>query len=138
MSVNAYINFNGNCREAVNFYETVFGTNAPEIRTFGEMPPDPNYPLPEEAKNLVMHTQLTIDGSAIMFSDIFPGMPFIEGNNFSLSYLSDDVEKIQLIFQKLSEGGKVEMELQETPWSKCYGQVVDRFGIFWQLNHDQT
>ena len=55
MSVDVYLNFNGNTREAVLFYAEVFGTEAPKIMTFGETPPNPDYPLPEEAKNLVMH-----------------------------------------------------------------------------------
>lgn len=78
MSVDAYLNFNGNCRQAVEFYAEVFGTEQPNIMTFGETPPNPEFPLPEEAKDLVMHTRLTINGSNIMFSDTFPGMPFVE------------------------------------------------------------
>ena len=85
MSVDIYLNFNGNCREAVEFYAQVFGIEKPKIMTFGENPPDPDYPLPEEAKNLVMHSRLNIQGSNIMFSDTFPGMPFNVGNNISLS-----------------------------------------------------
>ncbi len=76
MAVDAYLNFNGNCREAVEFYAQVFGTEEPKLMTFGQAPPNPEYPLPEEAKNLIMHTRLTIFGSNVMFSDTFPGMPF--------------------------------------------------------------
>jgi PhnB protein len=136
MSVDVYINFNGNTREAVLFYAEVFGTEAPKIMTFGETPPHPDYPLPEEAKNLVMHTRLKIDGSNVMFSDVFPGMPFVEGNNISLSYGSNNIDEIKTLFSKLKEGGKVGMELQETFWSKCYGSLKDKFGIEWQFNYD--
>lgn len=75
MSVDAYLNFNGNCREAVEFYADVFGTDKPQIMTFGDTPPHPDFTLPEEAKHLVMHARLTILGSNVMFSDVFPGMP---------------------------------------------------------------
>jgi PhnB protein len=136
MSVDVYINFNGNTREAVLFYAEVFGTDAPKIMTFGETPPNPDYPLPDEAKNLVMHTRLNIDGSNVMFSDVFPGMPFVEGNNISLSYGSNNIDEIKTIFSKLKDGGKVGMDLQETFWSKCYGNLTDKFGIPWQLNYD--
>ena len=85
MTVDAYIIFNGNCREAAEFYAQVFETEKPKIMTFGESPSDPNFPLPEEAKDLVMHTRLNIKGSNVMFSDTFPGMPFIVGNNISLT-----------------------------------------------------
>ena len=136
MAVDIYLNFNGNCREVVNFYAEVFGTEVPKIMTFGETPPNPEYPLPEEAKELVMHTRLNISGSNVMFSDVFPGMPFIEGNNISLAFVSTDLEEIKSAFSNLKEGGKVVMELQETFWSKYYGQITDKFGIEWQFNYD--
>ena len=103
MAIEVYVNFNGNCREAVEFYAQVFGTEKPNIMSFGDSPPDPNYILPDEAKNLVMHTRLNISGSTVMFSDVFPGMPFIEGNNISLSLLSKNVDEIKSTFDKLKE-----------------------------------
>jgi PhnB protein len=136
MAVDVYINFNGNCREAVEFYAQVFGTEKPQIMTFGETPPNPEFALPEEAKNLVMHTRLNIMGSTVMFSDVFPGMPFVAGNNISLAIGSKNVDEIKSLFHKLIEGGKVGMELQETFWSKCYGSLKDKFGIEWQFNYD--
>lgn len=136
MSVDVYLNFNGNCREAVEYYAEVFGTEQPKMMTFGEMPSDPSFDLPEEAKNLVMHTRLNISGSNVMFSDVFPGMPFVVGNNVNLSIVSKDLDEIKSVFHKLKEGGKVGMELQETFWSKCYGSLTDKFGIEWQFNYD--
>lgn len=136
MAIDVYLNFNGNCREAVEYYAEVFGTETPKFMTFGDSPQDPNYPLPEEAKNLIMHTRLNINGSNVMFSDTFPGMPFVEGNNISLSYQSNNMEEITSLFNKLKEGGKVGMELQETFWSKAYANLTDKFGIQWQLNFD--
>jgi PhnB protein len=136
MSVDVYINFNGNCRDAVEFYAEVFGTEKPQIMTFGDTPPNPEFPLPEEAKNLVMHARLNIQGSNVMFSDTFPGMPFVEGNNISLAIGSQNIDEIKSLFNKLKEDGTVGMDLQETFWSKCYGQVKDKFGIEWQLNYD--
>ena len=135
MSVDVYLNFNGNCREAAEFYSDVFGTEKPQIMTFGETPPDPSFTLPEEAKNLVMHTRLNISGSNVMFSDIFPGMPFVHGNNVTLSIVTENLDEIKTWFNKLKEGGKVGMDLQETFWSKCYGNLTDKFGIEWQFNY---
>lgn len=137
MAIEAYINFNGNCREAVEFYSEVFETEKPKVMTFGELPPNPEFPIPEEAKNLVMHTSLNINGSNVMFSDVFPGMTFIQGNNISLTVISGNKEYITKVFEKLEEGGKVEMELQETFWSKCYGNLTDKFGIGWQVSYDE-
>ena len=107
MAVDIYLNFNGNCREAAEFYAEVFGTEKPEIMTFGEAPPNPDYKLPEEAKDLVMHTRLNISGSNVMFSDVFPGQPFVAGNNISLAFVSEDLDEIKSVFSKLSEGGTV-------------------------------
>ncbi|WP_282935540.1 VOC family protein [Paenibacillus sp. RC67] len=136
MSVDVYLNFNGNCREAVEFYAEVFGTEKPRMMTFGQAPPNPEFPLQEDAKHLIMHARLDIDGSNVMFSDVFPGMPFVAGTNISLSIVNKDIEKIKSFFHKLKEGGTVGMELQETFWSKCYGSLKDKFGIDWQFNYD--
>ncbi|MEK3723612.1 VOC family protein [Paenibacillus sp. FSL H8-0034] len=136
MSIDVYFNFNGNCREAVEYYAEVFGTDKPHIMTFGQAPPNPDYTVPEQMKHLVMHARLNIYGSNVMFSDTFPDMNFIVGNNISLSLVIKDMDAIKSIFHKLKEGGTVGMELQETFWSKCYGQLTDKFGIGWQLNYD--
>jgi len=83
---------------------------------------------------LILHTRLNIFGSNVMFSDVFPGMPFVVGNNISLAVVTDNLDELQSAFHKLKEGGKVEMELQETFWSKCYGSLTDKFGVQWQFN----
>ncbi|WNQ09204.1 VOC family protein [Paenibacillus aurantius] len=134
MSVDVYLNFNGNTREAVEFYAEVFGLEVPKMMTFGEIPPNPEYALPEAAKDMIMHTRLTISGSNVMFSDVFPGMPFVVGNNITLAYVTESEEEIRSVFDRLKEGGSVNMELQETFWSKCYGMLTDRFGVQWQFN----
>ncbi|MDR3586731.1 MAG: VOC family protein [Desulfosporosinus sp.] len=135
MTIESFINFNGNCREAVEFYAQVFGAEKQRIMTFGDAPPDPKFTLPEEAKNLIMQTQLNINGSNIMFSDVFPGMPLVVGNNINLTILSKDIDEIKSLFNKLRVDGTIGMDLQETFWSKCYGSLIDKFGIPWQFNH---
>lgn len=134
MAINIYLNFNGNTRQVVEYYAEVFDLPTPEMMTFGEQPANPEYPLPEEAKALIMHTRLMIDDSVIMFSDLFPGMKHEPGNNFSLSYNTNDIDKLKQAFAKLSVNGTVSMELQETFWSPCYGNLIDQFGIQWQFN----
>ncbi|MDF2942113.1 MAG: glyoxalase family protein [Herbinix sp.] len=133
MAIEVYINFNKNCREAVEFYEKVFETDQPKIMTFGDIPSDPAFPLSEEDKKLIMHTFLTIEGSKIMFSDVPSGMPFVQGNNISLTVGFNNIDKLKSVFNRLKEDGTVTMELQETFWSKCYGYLIDKFGIGWQL-----
>jgi PhnB protein len=135
MPVAAYLNFDGNCREAVEFYGQVFGSQ-PHIMTYGNSPQSPDFPMPEEAKDRVLHARVDICGSTVMFSDIFPGMLYTQGNNISLAVMSDNLEDLKGYYNQLKEGGRVQMELQETFWSKCYGTLVDRFGIHWQISYE--
>ena len=134
MKIGTYINFSGNCREAVMFYKEVFKTDEPEIMTFGEMPEDPSFSITDDIKDLVANAQMDIMGNLIMFSDMFPGMPLIKGNNITLIILHDDVEEIRRLFDLLSKDGTVEMSLQETFWTKAYGSLTDKFGIGWQMS----
>ena len=136
MALQLFVNFDGNCREAVTFYAKVFRTGAPKFMAYGEAPPDPDMVLDEKEKNLVMFTDLNILGSTVMFCDNPPGMPFVMGNNISLTVVTKDAEELKRLFHELSAGGEVGMELQETFWSNLYGMVTDKFGINWQFSHD--
>jgi PhnB protein len=136
MAIQAYINFAGNCREAVNYYADVFGSAEPRFMTFSEMPSDPSFPLPEGAKSLIMHAELEITGSIVMFSDVFPGMELVVGNNVSLTVVTADKNFIISAFSRLREGGEVHMDLQETFWSKLYGNLRDKYGVEWQFSLD--
>ncbi|MDV0446728.1 hypothetical protein MsAg5_05800 [Methanosarcinaceae archaeon Ag5] len=135
MVLQAFINFNGNCREAVEFYAKTFGVEKQQMMTFGDMP-NPDFPMDDDVKKRIVYTFLNIDGHNLMFSDTMPGMPFVAGNNISLTYGSTDKKRIEKLFNDLKAGGKVEMELQKTFWSESYGMVTDKFGIQWQLSLD--
>lgn len=134
MALQVYFVLNGNAKEAIDFYSGVFGSEATTM-TFKEAPPQPGYQLPEEAKDRIMHAHLDIEGNKVMFSDTFPGQPYTVGNNITLAIVTEDLDKLQRYYDQLKEGGKVGMELQETFWSKAYGQVTDKFGVEWQLNY---
>ena len=136
MPINPYLNFAGNCREVVEFYADVFHTEKPVIMTFGEMPGDPAHPLPPGVENWVLHARMSIAGTDVMFSDVFPGMELIMGNNVSLTVVSTNRDEIRSAFNRLKEGGTVHMDLQETFWSKLYGNLRDKYGIEWQLSLD--
>lgn len=131
--VHPYIVFNGNCREALAFYAEVFGAQ-PRILTFGEGKEDPQWPMPGNARDLVMFAELLVEGSRIMFSDLFPGMPYAQGNHMSLAVVLTDRPRAEELFKRLSESGQIEMELQDTEWSGCYGSLIDKYGIGWQIN----
>lgn len=136
MPIVAYMIFNGNCREAVEYYADVFGTDRPEIMKYGDMPPEDGYELPDEAKDMVMHTAINVHGSEVMFSDAMPGSTVPFGKNINLTIVSDDLEKMTAGFDRLAQDGKIRMELQKTFWSPAYGALTDQFGIDWQFNYD--
>lgn len=140
MAIDIFVNFKGNCREAVEFYAEVFKTEKPQIMTYGDTPQQPGEEFPqfEEVKNMVMAASVNINGSNVMFQDVFPDMPLTIGSNINLTITLNDMEEIKSIFSKLKEGGTVSMDLQETFWSKLYGAVTDKFGIPWQFNYMES
>ncbi|MEG0772146.1 VOC family protein [Clostridium sp.] len=140
MAIDIFVNFKGNCREAVEFYAEVFKTEKPQIMTYGDTPQQPGEEFPqfEEVKNMVMAASVNINGSNVMFQDVFPDMPLTIGSNINLTITLNDMEEIKSIFSKLKEGGAVSMDLQETFWSKLYGAVIDKFGIPWQFNYMES
>ncbi|HSR04833.1 MAG TPA: VOC family protein [Proteiniclasticum sp.] len=134
MGVQILINYNGNCRKAAEYYSEVFDTKPPVFMTFGEGVRSEEHSIPLEAMHLIMYTELEIEGDRIMLSDIFPGMEFTVGNNMNLSVICKDAETATKYFYRMKEKGTVEMELQETEWSPCYGSIIDPYGIHWQFN----
>lgn len=127
-----YFTFNGNCEEAVKFFQEVLGGES-QILHFGDAPPNPAFQVPEEAKNLVLHAELRKDGHIIRFSDTFPGAPYSVGNNVSFSLEFDTPDEVRSVFSALSEGGKVEMEPQQTFFSPLYAKFSDRYSVNWQV-----
>lgn len=138
-SVNVYLTFNGNCREAFDFYKSVFGGDYPYIGTFGEMPPVEGQEAKEEDKNKIMHVSLPISKeTTLMGSDA--GCEWVSqfkaGNNFSISINADSKEEADKLFAGLSAGGLVTMEMADTFWGAYFGMFTDKFGINWMVNYD--
>ncbi len=134
MALSIYLNFQGNTEEVLQAYAKIFKLPEPKITRFKDLKPMPGMTMPEELLNQVAHSELEICGDVVMFSDVFPGMPLIAGNNISILVGISDEAEIRRLFEALSEGGKVEMPLMETEWSPCYGSLTDKFGIGWQFN----
>lgn len=131
-----YLVTNGNGQEAVKFYQHALGAEVISLSTFGEMPEDPNHPIPPEMKDLVMNAQMKIGDALLMLSDNMPGQPYQLGSHVTVALLVSSTEKAKEIFEKLQEGGEVTMPLQETFWSPAYGQLTDKFGVAWQVSTD--
>jgi PhnB protein len=137
-TVNVYLTFNGNCKEAFDFYKSVFGGEFAYIGTFGEMPPQEGFEMSDEEKNRIMHVSLPISAETILMgSDTTSHSGELSlGNNFSISINTDSDEKADTFFNALSKGGKVIMPLQNTFWGSYYGMFTDKFGINWMVNVD--
>ncbi|CAM4441648.1 VOC family protein [Paenibacillus typhae] len=141
MSAIAYLNFDGITEQVIDFYSEAL--NAIEVKKakFGDIPQDPNYPLPENELNMIMESSIAFTGGKIMLSDILPSMKavtgeLVTGNNILISLVIDDKQKLEEYFNRLSLGGNVIMPLSQTPWSSCFGMLVDKFGVNWKFNSD--
>jgi PhnB protein len=135
MKMNPYLMTNGNGQEAVAFYQKALNAKVMGLQTFGEMPADPNHPVPEGLKDKILHAMLKIGESILMLSDTFPGSPYKVGvNHLSIALMVDSADQAKEAFGALSEGGKVSMPLQQTFWSPAYGKVIDKFGVEWQIS----
>jgi len=133
MRISPYVSFNGNCAEAIAFYEKAFNVKAQIVR-YKDAPADVGYQTPEGTENHVMHAQFELDGAVVMLCDMPPGYPAKIGNNIGIMAEFDNVGSATAAFNALKEGGAVDMELQETFWSKCFGALTDKFGIHWNIS----
>ncbi|MCY9695686.1 VOC family protein [Paenibacillus alginolyticus] len=133
VKLTAYLVMDGNAQEAIHFYEKALDAQVLFTQSFGEMPANPDFPLPEDAKGRIGHAMLQVGESSLMFSDTFPGQTVQKGDNVTICITSKDKEKSQKFYNALKDGGQVIMELQETHFSPSYGQVKDKFGVTFQI-----
>jgi PhnB protein len=130
--LNPYISFPGTARDAMQFYERVFGGTL-TLSTFGELGAQ-DVPNPDQ----VMHSMLETDsGFTLMGSDLPPGMEHDPGNNITISLSGDDGDELRGYWDRLSEGGAVTMPLEKQVWGDEFGICTDRFGIAWMVNISQ-
>ncbi|WP_133271517.1 VOC family protein [Hymenobacter radiodurans] len=132
--LNPYLSFDGNCREAMTFYQQCLGGEL-MIQDVAGTPAAEH--MPANAQNGVLHASLT-NGNMILFGSDAGGQKITRGNTVSLSLNCSSEEEITTWFRKLSDGGKVTMPLDDTFWGAKFGMLTDRFGIDWLLNHDKA
>lgn len=133
MNFNPYLNFNGDCAEAMQFYAEVFGGEVTFVQTFGEsgMAAD----MPPEMHDMVMHATLQIGDRIIMASDD-PTGKYKSPCGFHVQTGFPDFDKAKSIFTALSEGGTITMPFEKTFWTEGFGITRDRFGTPWMVNFD--
>jgi len=131
MQINAYLNFSGNCAEAFRFYEQVLCGKITFMQTHGESPMRDQTPPGWE--NAVMHVRLEVGDQVLMGSDA-PGEYYQKPQGFSVSLGMGDPAEAERVYNALSEGGQVRMELQKTFWAERFAMLVDRYGTPWMIN----
>jgi PhnB protein len=125
-----YLNFDGNAREAMEFYHKALGGKL-EIHPFSEydMPG-----TPKELENKVMHAMIANDSLSFMASDRMPGPGYNQGNNFSMSIAGTDADRLRKFWESLSEGGEITMPMAKQVWGDEFGMFTDKFGVGWMIN----
>src|SRR5688572_14759530 len=140
-NVNVYLNFNGNCEEAFNFYKSVFGGEFNYIGRFKDMPKEGEHPpMPEDQGNRIMHVSLPISKETMLMGSDTGGewaADFKQGNNFSISINADSKAQADKFFNDLSKGGQVTMPLANTFWGDYFGMWVDKFGVAWMVSFNE-
>jgi len=119
----------GQTKDAMEFYHSVLGGEL-KMQTFAES----GMPTSDEDKNKIIHAMLTSEGMTIMASDGDMEHPVKMGDNIAMSLVGTDEKQLRDFFTKLSDGGKVKMELQKQFWGDVYGQLTDKFGVHWMVN----
>ncbi|MCC9178357.1 VOC family protein [Arthrobacter sp. zg-Y750] len=128
--MNPYLSFRDNAREAMDFYQSVFGGTL-ESSTFADM----NMADDPAEGNKIMHSALTTDnGFVLMASDTPSGMNLNEGSSYSISLSGNDAEELRGYWDRLLDGGQMDLPLERAPWGDLFGMLTDRFGTSWMIS----
>ena len=126
-----YLIFDGQCRDAMKFYAQCLDANL-DLMPFSEAP----CPSSNESQDRIMHARLAKGSAVLMASDTMPGMPFHQGNNFSVTMACESADEINRLFKAFGENGKVTMALHDAFWGARFGMLTDKFGINWMFNYE--
>jgi len=132
--INAYLNFSGNCREALSFYHECIGGEL-EMQTIGGSPVEAQ--CPAAMKDQILHGSLTKGTLVLMGSDMVGPDGIMRGNNISLALSCSSEQEIDHFYNNLAKGGEMVHPLQKEFWGATFGIVHDKFGIRWMLTYDE-
>lgn len=141
MQLNHYLNFEGETEAAFIFYQSVFGGEFSILTHYGDLPSEDGVVYSEQQKSWVLHVSLPINEfTVLMGSDVHEQfcsphpLGLNKGNNHYISINLEDETEARRLFNQLSAGGHIEMQLQKTFWGALYGAFTDQFGIKWMVN----
>jgi PhnB protein len=134
-TVNPYLNFNGNCEDAFNFYKSAFGVEFAFISRFKDAPS--GVPLPANEADKILHVSMPIGNTVLMGSDVPSSFgKTVFGQNVQISINTDSEKETEKLYKALSEGGKINMPLEKTFWGSYFGMVTDKFDVNWMVSYD--
>lgn len=136
-SINLHINFNGNAEEAFNFYKTIFGGEFTKIIRFKDIASE-EFPIPKNEENKLMHISLPIGQNYLFANDILEVMGRVNENEnrSKIAVTAESKKEATHLFNGLSEGGQIEMPLEENPDGTYFAMFRDKFGIEWMVKFD--
>jgi PhnB protein len=129
--LNTYLFFDGNCADAMRFYERTLGGKL-SLMTHAESPMAAQ--TPPGSADKIMHARLDFDGGMLMASDWMAGQPYGGMKGFSLSLIYPTAAEARRMFDTLAQGGQVTMPMDKTFWAEAFGMLVDSFGTPWMVN----
>ncbi len=135
--INPHINFNGNAEEAFNFYKSIFGGEFAKVTRLKEIS-SPDFPVPESDAEKILHISLPIGKNKLIGNDVpsFLGSVNENENRSKISISAESREEADKLFQGLSNGGSVEMPMEDSPWGVYFGMFRDKYGIEWIIEFE--
>jgi PhnB protein len=133
--LNAYLNFNGRCREAMTFYQQCLGGDL-TLQRIAETPMGAQ--MPSEAGANILHSSLTRNGTLLMMGSDMMGANLKQGNSVVLCLNCSSDQEINAFFQNLSVGGEIKQPLHQSFWGSTYGELIDKFGMLWMFNYTKS
>jgi PhnB protein len=135
MKLNPHVSFNGDCEAAFQLYERCLGGKIVVMLTYGNSPMADQ--APPQMRGKIVHATLSVGNNVVYGADV-PPEQYQPPKGFHLTVGLDDPNDAERIFQALSEGGTVQMPLQNTFWAVRFGVLTDRFGVSWEINCEQA
>jgi PhnB protein len=138
VTINPYINFNGNAEEAFTFYKSVFGGEFTRITRFKDLA-GPEFQVSETEANKIMHIALPIGKNMLIANDVPESMGRVNENEnrSKISITAESKAEADRLFNGLSAGGKIEMPIADSPWGSYFGMFRDKYGIEWTVEFVQ-
>lgn len=133
--IRSYLSFNGNCLEAMHFYQQALGGEL-ALQTIGETPMAEM--MPEKMRNCILHATLVKDDWMLLGSDMVGDQGLIHGNAVSLCLNCSSEEEIRNSYTRLADGGRATHPLENTFWGALFGGLTDKFGNHWLLHFDKS